>query len=55
MSSSATNLAAVSWLADRIAVLKDGRIVEMADTATPAGAPVARLQRRPDRDRPPLA
>ena len=28
------DLAAVSWLADRIAVLKDGRLVEMADTAT---------------------
>ncbi len=28
------DLAAVSWLADRIAVLKDGRVVEAADTAT---------------------
>ena len=28
------DLAAVSWLADRITVLKEGRIVEMADTAT---------------------
>ena len=27
------DLAAVSWLADRIAVLKDGRIVELADTS----------------------
>ncbi len=34
------DLAAVSWLADRIAVLKDGRIVEMADTATLLAHPV---------------
>ncbi len=34
------DLAAVSWLADRIAVLKDGRIVEMADTATLLARPV---------------
>ncbi|MGI4747216.1 MAG: dipeptide ABC transporter ATP-binding protein [Janthinobacterium lividum] len=33
------DLAAVSWLADRIAVLKQGRIVELADTATLIAAP----------------
>ncbi len=33
------DLAAVSWLADRIAVLKDGRIVELADTAALIAAP----------------
>ncbi len=34
------DLAAVSWLADRIAVLKDGRVVEMADTETLLACPV---------------
>ncbi len=33
------DLAAVSWLADRIAVLKDGRIVELADTAALIASP----------------
>ncbi len=33
------DLAAVSWLADRIAVLKEGRIVELADTAALIAAP----------------
>ena len=33
------DLAAVSWLADRIAVLKAGRIVELADTAALLAAP----------------
>ncbi|NPD68094.1 ABC transporter ATP-binding protein [Lichenicola cladoniae] len=33
------DLAAVSWLADRIAVLKQGRIVELADTAALIAAP----------------
>ena len=33
------DLAAVSWLADRIAVLKEGRIVELADTAALIASP----------------
>ena len=33
------DIAAVSWLADRIAVLKGGRIVELADTATLIASP----------------
>ncbi len=33
------DLAAVSWLADRIAVLKEGRVVELADTTVLIAAP----------------
>jgi len=33
------DIAAVSWLADRIAVLKSGRIVELAETETLVAAP----------------